>query len=191
MDFYRGKQHHDSNVAFMTAVPSGSQLDIPKMNRCEIPHAEGAERFLAGRVPPRLNKDYRPKFRGYTFGYPTYKKDAYSRHWMNLQDIFAENNPIIEASTYFCKGMFIFTTYFVLKERVTTSMTGLQEHKGHMNNDFYGKGFFKNALTRELGHHVKKGFVFTCGYVFFRVLERYFKYVCKKRLRELREQSNG
>ncbi len=49
-----------------------------------IPLLEEGHAFIETNPPERKNRDYKARPRNYTFGFPIYKKDAYTRHWGNL-----------------------------------------------------------------------------------------------------------
>lgn len=49
-----------------------------------IPLIEEGHEFIESNPPERKNRDYKARPRNYTFGFPIYKKDAYTRHWGNF-----------------------------------------------------------------------------------------------------------
>ena len=65
-------------------------------------HSHGS--YLATKTPLRKNKDYRARPRNYVVGFPIYKKDAYTRHWGNLND---DHAPATRYTKTYLKGFFI------------------------------------------------------------------------------------
>jgi hypothetical protein len=56
-----------------TDLPKDSASDIYRVNNGMPLQGHGPERFLASKAPIRKNKDYRPRFRNFSFGFPVNK----------------------------------------------------------------------------------------------------------------------
>lgn len=57
-----------------SGMPKDAASDIYKVNNGIPLEGHGPERFLASKPPVRKNKDYRPRFRNFSFGFPVRKK---------------------------------------------------------------------------------------------------------------------
>lgn len=51
-------------------IPRKALTDIYRIKHGMPLDGESHERFIATKVPKRKNKDYRPRFRNFSFGYP-------------------------------------------------------------------------------------------------------------------------
>lgn len=65
--------NRNPNPLFYTGMPKDSFSDIYRINNGIPLEGHGPERFLASNPPLRKNKDYRPRFRGFSFGFPVKK----------------------------------------------------------------------------------------------------------------------
>jgi len=61
---------HKKNPLFRTGLPKDAASDIYRVNNGIPLEGHGPERFLASKAPVRKNKDYRPRFRNFSFGFP-------------------------------------------------------------------------------------------------------------------------
>ena len=62
------------NPLLNNGIPKDAFTDIYRVNNDLPLEGHGPERFLASKPPVRKNKDYRPRFRNFSFGFPVNKK---------------------------------------------------------------------------------------------------------------------
>lgn len=62
--------YHAKNPLYETGLPKDAVTDIYRINNNLPLEGHGPERFLASKAPIRKNKDYRPRFRNFSFGFP-------------------------------------------------------------------------------------------------------------------------
>jgi hypothetical protein len=66
----------DYDIRFMPhlrmGMPKEAMTDLYRAKYGLPLDGETHERFIATKVPYRKNKDFRPRFRNYSFGYPVY-----------------------------------------------------------------------------------------------------------------------
>lgn len=58
------------NPTIYNGLPKDAQGDIYRIVNNIPLEGHGPERYLASKPPLRKNKDYRPKFRNFSFGFP-------------------------------------------------------------------------------------------------------------------------
>lgn len=61
------------NPIMNTGMPKDAASDLYRINNNMPLEGHGPERFLASKPPVRKNKDYRPRFRNFSFGFPVNK----------------------------------------------------------------------------------------------------------------------
>ena len=62
--------NRNANPVYNTGLPKDAASDIYRVNNGIPLEGHGPERFLASKPPVRKNKDYRPRMRNFSFGFP-------------------------------------------------------------------------------------------------------------------------
>jgi len=62
------------NPLVLRGIPTGSMTDLYRVKYGFPIDGESHERFIATKAPVRKNRDYRPRFKNYSFGFPVRNK---------------------------------------------------------------------------------------------------------------------
>ena len=166
----------DQAIRFMPQVMSG----LPKEAMTDLYRAkyglpldgESHERFIATKVPYRKNKDYRPRFRNYSFGYPTYKKDNYTRHWYNFVDIWNSHATQVRLFKLYVSSYVIGLVYNAvggMNAIIKPETNALEKHKLGTSTDYVKQISLRAGFNElfALNHRPATSFaLFTTSYMF-------------------------
>jgi hypothetical protein len=142
-----------------------------------FPLNESPERFLAARTLPRKNKDYRPRFRSFSIGFPVYKKDNYFRHWFNLLEIIKDKeSPIMKYTKTFLTGSSLALFYYAMQTSFDMSNGGLlRNRKVDLSKDYTKSTLIIDSFRKLIKFQGRKIGVFGAGITVWFIVSDYLR----------------